>query len=266
MEYPVPAQSTGPVVQRRVPPPPLPQGYLNPSRPHGSVSRPESVSSSNGPISPITPSTLSPPAELPLEHNNNNKQNNLVSLADHSAMASYINVNVTGGPDANSHLYMNVDSNDTSQLLLLRSDSISTTKDLPNNPNAQTDSLDVNVNGSDGEEVKHCYANIDSADLDCLRASFNPNCLEAVPETQNYVPIREVNYAELDLGDGVAALPTPNSPNRLNKSYVTIDFKKTNALSQSVNPSLDIEEGSRKTRHNSTISDVTTRHSNSLSD
>lgn len=162
--------------------------------------------------------------------------------------ASYINVNVPS-PDT-SHLYMNVDSNDTSQLL---------TKDLPNNPTDLVTSLDV-MNGLDSEEPRHCYANIDSADLSCLRASL-------VPEPPNYVPVREINYADLDLGDGgVALLPTPDSPNRLNKSYVTIDFKKTNALSQSVNPSIEIEEGSRKTRHNSTISDVTARHSNSLSD
>lgn len=44
-----------------------------------------------------------------------------------------------------------------------------------------------------------------------------------------------------------------DSPTLQKKSYATIDFPKTIALSQSINPKADMEEGSRKTRHNSTI-------------
>lgn len=64
----------------------------------------------------------------------------------------------------------------------------------------------------------------------------------------------------------------PDSPSKSHKiGYVTIDFNKTAALSHSVNSSManDIDEGSRKTRHNSTISEVltsSTRHNSSISE
>lgn len=65
----------------------------------------------------------------------------------------------------------------------------------------------------------------------------------------------------------------PDSPLKSQQiGYVTIDFNKTTALSHSVNSSLinDIDEGSRKTRHNSTISEFilppSTRHNSSMSE
>ncbi|XP_058803158.1 uncharacterized protein LOC131671052 [Phymastichus coffea] len=65
----------------------------------------------------------------------------------------------------------------------------------------------------------------------------------------------------------------PDSPNKSHQiGYVTIDFNKTAALSQSVNSSLvnDIDEGLRKTRHNSTISELiapsSTRHNSFMSE
>ncbi|XP_021915400.1 fibroblast growth factor receptor substrate 2 [Zootermopsis nevadensis] len=92
--------------------------------------------------------------------------------------------------------------------------------------------------------------------------------------------LRTVNYIMLDLDqnktDSVAgntnssqqpaslssappsslSLP-PESPGRASERYATIDFNKTVALSHSVNPNVDNDsEGSRKTRHNSTINDL----------
>lgn len=93
--------------------------------------------------------------------------------------------------------------------------------------------------------------------------------------------LRTVNYIVLDLDqnktDSVAgntnssqqptsvvgsappsslSLP-PESPGRASERYATIDFNKTVALSHSVNPNVDNDsEGSRKTRHNSTINDL----------
>ncbi|XP_071454851.1 fibroblast growth factor receptor substrate 2 [Hetaerina americana] len=100
-----------------------------------------------------------------------------------------------------------------------------------------------------------------------------------IPEV---APVREVNYVVLDLDRGSDSnnsqtLPTsplgsvasfPESPRRVSEGYATIDFNKTVALSHSVNPNMDNDtEGSRKTRHNSTINDLSlTRNSSSLSD
>ncbi|KAJ4429198.1 fibroblast growth factor receptor substrate 2 [Periplaneta americana] len=92
--------------------------------------------------------------------------------------------------------------------------------------------------------------------------------------------LRTVNYIVLDLDQNktdstgnasssqqptspVGSVPPstlslpPESPSRATDGYATIDFDKTVALSHSVNPNVDNDsEGSRKTRHNSTINDL----------
>ncbi|XP_019874649.2 fibroblast growth factor receptor substrate 3 [Aethina tumida] len=98
----------------------------------------------------------------------------------------------------------------------------------------------------------HSYANINTDDLDL-----------SVPPTPSFITTN-INYIEVDLK--TTAAKTSTNTEATPDSYATIDFQKTVALSNSINPSKETEEGSRKTRHNSTISDVTTRHSNSLSD
>ncbi|KAG8222773.1 hypothetical protein J437_LFUL006796 [Ladona fulva] len=106
--------------------------------------------------------------------------------------------------------------------------------------------------------------------------------LTPVAQPPEVAPIREVNYVVLDLDRGSDSnnsqtLPTspigsvasfPESPRRVSEGYATIDFNKTVALSHSVNPNMDNDtEGSRKTRHNSTINELSlTRNSSSLSD
>lgn len=59
----------------------------------------------------------------------------------------------------------------------------------------------------------------------------------------------------------------PESPKKASLGYATIDFTKTNALSNSTTPSSELDsEGSRKTRHNSTVATPLARQSNSVSD
>lgn len=247
------ANSTGgaPLVQRWV----LnqqPDGYLTPLtapssvRTHPSLSRPGSITS-NGPTSPPA---LTPPAETPLEHNNN-KRGSLVP--DHSytnssiinafaeskeTQANYQNVGLSS-PNTlksfdenyvqeNSHLYMNVDTKEMSPI------ATNITKDF-----------EIFDEGN-----AHCYANIDAKDLEQLRLITKP------------ADLKEVQYAKLDFNptqsDGTSAQNGPESPNRIKSGYVEIDFDKTNALSQTVNPTNKIDEGYRKTRHNSSISEVIT--------
>jgi len=100
----------------------------------------------------------------------------------------------------------------------------------------------------DQEEASHNYANLD---------------LE-----QENAPL---NYIVLDL-EAPPKSPTnslpPDSPKKTAApapGYATIDFDKTTALSHSVDPSFDDSESSRKTRHNSQISQLP-RHSSSISD
>ena len=50
------------------------------------------------------------------------------------------------------------------------------------------------------------------------------------------------------------SLLSPESPHKASQGYATIDFNKTVALSNSTTPSSELDsEGSRKTRHNSTV-------------
>ncbi|XP_076231106.1 uncharacterized protein LOC143177178 [Calliopsis andreniformis] len=123
------------------------------------------------------------------------------------------------------------------------------------------------------EGIRHCYANLEASEIESLRKRFSGVSVAEKsplpPSTPTGGPIREVNYAVLDLdtkdvpvnspvdGPSNSTASPPESPNKLQKGYATIDFNKTAALSHSVNPNLvNDNEGSRKTRHNSTISDL----------
>ncbi|XP_045584645.1 fibroblast growth factor receptor substrate 2 [Procambarus clarkii] len=90
----------------------------------------------------------------------------------------------------------------------------------------------------------------------------------------------QINYIILDLdhgSDSSQAAPVsplgsvasgPESPHRLAEGYATIDFDKTAALSNTAKAAPAWEDGSRKTRHNSTFTNpaTLTRHNSSLSD
>ncbi|KAL0125286.1 hypothetical protein PUN28_004429 [Cardiocondyla obscurior] len=133
------------------------------------------------------------------------------------------------------------------------------------------------------ENSKHCYANLEASEIEKLRKRFSGTSVAEksplAPSTPTGCLTREVNYAVLDLdkkdaslsmsNNAVNIVPTPpESPNKPQQGYATIDFNKTAALSHSVNPNnVNDNEGCRKTRHNSTISDLVTpcRH-NSVSD
>lgn len=242
------------------------EGYLNPvsvtnnTRPHNSVSRPGSVSS-NGPLSPIA---ISPPPDVPIEHNNN-KRSSLIPEPNYtntsvtengSVLPHYANIVLPESTNETSHVYMNVDTNSCTKEL---------TKDKGEVP------------GQIDNEERHCYANINCKDIENLRPLADTHS-SSVPPTPtipysdseynlNYITVREVNYAELDLdpAENSPTVPpevaTAESPTVEKKGYATIDFQKTTALSQSINPRMTVEEGSRKTRHNSTIN-----YNNSLSD
>ncbi|XP_054005028.1 fibroblast growth factor receptor substrate 2 [Hylaeus anthracinus] len=135
------------------------------------------------------------------------------------------------------------------------------------------------------EGTRHCYANLEASEIESFRKRFSGVSVAEKsplpPSTPTGGPIREVNYAVLDLdtkdvsinspldGPSNSTASPPESPNKLQKGYATIDFNKTAALSHSVNPNLvNDNEGSRKTRHNSTISDLAAscRRSSSVSE
>lgn len=267
----------GPPVTRRMPSQIQPEGYLTPltapnvhtlrSYP---VVRPGSVTAS-GPISPPAVSST-PNVENPLEHNNNKRgsliSNSSFSYTNTSALESsetqpnYANFGVEPAlsntdpfvQESVCHVYMNID-----------------TKEVLPNPTKEIPDQQLKSDSHE-DENKHCYANIDAKDMEQLRtfrSSLNhvPNSLHQPANI--YLNTRKVNYAKLDFDtkdETIVPQVPPESPTKTKESYAVIDFYRTNALSQSTNPTMDVEEGVRKTRHNSSISDVVTRTSTSLSD
>lgn len=233
------------------------EAYLNPIsaanlvRPNINVVSLTGSISSNGPLSPNATSLQS---DASLEHNNN-KQIGLTAesktidiLEKNSSVQQYVNIKTNDQGNGPNHVYMNVITN-----------SQKNTKDFA----GIIDTL-VDI------DKQHCYANFDRADIensiDMYKASV-PITEALSKESEiplNYITVKEVNYAELDL-DTSGKNPSTEKQESLifvnGKGYATIDFQKTTALSQSVNPKLTIEEGSRKTRHNSSIN-----FNNSLSD
>ncbi|KAK3913467.1 Fibroblast growth factor receptor substrate 2 [Frankliniella fusca] len=105
-------------------------------------------------------------------------------------------------------------------------------------------------------------------DIHPTYSNFSPSDREDPGFAATPTSVPTVNYAVLDLNPpplspASSLTPTgahPESPHGHSSGYVLIDFHKTEALSHSVNPNLmDFDhEGCRKTRHNSTISDLPT--------
>lgn len=165
-----------------------------------------------------------------------------------SSSEPYAQLNMEGVEPENCHLYMNVVPGETAV------------------KNFETPLL---LDEEEKEDKEHCYANLNPEEIESLTAQITQQNIQ----TNNTDMIRKVNYCVLDLeskseiNNGAAP---PESPQRPPKGYATIDFNKTVALSHSVNPCLDLDnEGSRKTRHNSTIGElapILVRHSTSLSD
>lgn len=188
------------------------------------------------------------------------------------------------------HVYMNVTPGDTnSAAVALVTGAQKNVFDTP--PLLECD--------EEKEDPRHCYANLNPGEIDGTVRLFQQQQF-SVQQTLVAPPVdavRTMNYIVLDLeqttprtteatsstaaggggSSGIAAssaggsLLPPESPRRASaKGYATIDFNKTVALSHSVNPCLDLDnEGSRKTRHNSTIGElapILARHSTSLSD
>lgn len=109
------------------------------------------------------------------------------------------------------------------------------------------------------EEPSHNYANINPDYNDTVLAPSTTKPPVLPPLNLKATP---VNYLVLELGNPsptqTSPLVPPESPNKPTGGYATIDFNKTSALSHAVSRSMnseDINECSRKTRHNSSISD-----------
>uniref|UniRef100_A0A1B6ETL1 IRS-type PTB domain-containing protein n=2 Tax=Proconiini TaxID=565685 RepID=A0A1B6ETL1_9HEMI len=225
-------------------------------------------SSSNGPLSPLTTSPSPPPPPPPSNNNcETEDKHRTMSLSEVCSpppvvLTTYANIDITptsppavdGDPSGlSSPVYMNVIPG---QEVVVPA--------LPTEPPPRPQSkLDLDL------EERHCYANLEPGELESLRG------MERYPPSTP--PPQQINYILLDLDQtsssssltGAPNQPTspvtltsassltPESPNKPSEGYATIDFNRTVALCAVSCPLVE-EEGSRKTRHNSTMGDLTT--------
>ncbi|XP_050310331.1 uncharacterized protein LOC126746222 isoform X2 [Anthonomus grandis grandis] len=251
----------------------------NASRPlTGVLSRPGSISSGGQ----LSPTTISPPPVItelpPMEHNNNKRHSFVIENGIGPPSATYANVG-PGDIDVPSHVYMNIDTKEivSSPSQFNFPESREFHRELSDEMHCY-----ANIDTRDTETLNLVQTPI-STHTDVVHNMYMSNSVPCTPTAYSDLDynmgIREVNYAELDLAatrnnNGsyidepidtpvqtptqiLPPAPTPteieSSPTQQKKSYATIDFPKTIALSQSIHPKVEAEEGSRKTRHNSTI-------------
>ncbi|KAL1497586.1 hypothetical protein ABEB36_008521 [Hypothenemus hampei] len=235
--------------------------------PDACVASPVQPISSNGiSLTPIKPGPQGI-VSTPLEHNNNKQDNSTVET--NIGFPSY--ANLSGDIDPTPHVYMNIDTKENNQNFIEN-------RDQPKEFNEEVHSY-ANIDTRDADNIQLLqqlnFCN-NMQNNNGAMPVYSPNSVTCTPTLNelDYGIVREVNYAELDLDsskkdsgvyqnghaggsqkpvDNNIALAQQESPNAQKKSYATIDFPKTIALSQSIKPKADLEEGSRKTRHNSTI-------------
>jgi len=123
------------------------------------------------------------------------------------------------------------------------------------------------------ESSRHCYVNLETNEIEKKRFS-GTSIIERsplAPSTPTACSSKEMYYADLDLKQK-EPLPASEevmeeaieetakevpSPNKQKEFYAKIDFNKTIAVQNCVNPDLENDdEGFRKTRHNSTNDQV----------
>lgn len=132
---------------------------------------------------------------------------------------------------------------------------------------AQNNSVASNMSSTTSSNAVSCDAQTSSAN-GSLHTSPSRNSIQ--PTTSSSTPATSTGPTNSCSATGL--LP-PESPKKGIFDYATIDFNKTVALSNSTAPSMDCE-GSRKTRHSSTITPIgpifgngaPPSHSNSISD
>lgn len=200
-----------------------------------------------------------------------------------SVQASYMNIdpstlnNMQENDSEANHSYMNIIPNELQQIKSPVSNDCLYGFNSNTLQHVQRMSLPLSVSSTPIQsEERHCYENLEITDLklDTQRSPLRENSISVPPTPTNGT--REVNYIELDLENtksdtqsaqcsSMQSLLPPESPRKLPIGYATIDFNKTVALSNSATPSIELDsEGSRKTRHNSTV--TLGRNSNSISD
>lgn len=140
----------------------------------------------------------------------------------------------------------------------------------PNNGGVNYIVLDLDQNHSQPTvSVSNVNANTETA------ASFSSNSSPVKNPTTIVTSTMSPSVSASTTTHSVSSLLLPDSPQRKAFDYVTIDFNKTNALSNSIAPTTECE-GSRKTRHSSNIlpnippaavnANAPSSHSNSVSD
>lgn len=208
----------------------------------------------------VTPGEISTP-KTPFGHNQllRNNTNNNNYLVD------------------STHCYENLEPSEI-RPFLIRNRRLSRTELLQRNDSVINSPTIINENNSEPSTPNNAAGvNYIVLDLDQNQTTNQVN----TPETtlsSNSSPVKNTVISSPSVSastttHSVSSLMLPESPQRKAFEYVTIDFNKTNALSNSIAPTTECE-GSRKTRHSSNVlpntpgnvGNPTASHNNSVSD
>lgn len=165
---------------------------------------------------------------------------------------------------------------------LSRTEMLTKTDSIVNSPTTT-----INENSSEPSTPNNGSVNYIVLDLDQSHSQTTTTTISsatvAAPDPSSTFsthssPVKNPNaIISYPMSPSSASNHSPDSPQRKEFDYVTIDFNKTNALSNSIAPSITSEcEGLRKTRHSSNILpnvppaiagiNTPSSHSNSVSD
>lgn len=187
-----------------------------------------------------------------------------------------------------THCYENLEPNEVRPILLRnqnrrlsRTEILSKADSVINSPTIISENISEPSTPNNSGGVNYIVLDLDQshsqpAAAATAAANVNANSTETTLSS-NSSPVKNPNAIVTSsmspsvTTHSVSSLMLPESPQRKAFDYVTIDFNKTNALSNSIAPTTECE-GSRKTRHSSNVppaainANTPSSHSNSVSD
>ncbi|XP_055295941.1 fibroblast growth factor receptor substrate 2 [Sitodiplosis mosellana] len=187
-----------------------------------------------------------------------------------------------------THCYENLEPNEVRPILLRNQNrrlSLLKTDSVINSPTIINENISEPSTPNNSGGVNYIVLDLDQSHSQPTAPAAGGNANTETTLSSSSSPVKNPNaIASATMSPSVSASTTthsvsslmlPDSPQRKAFDYVTIDFNKTNALSNSIAPTTECE-GSRKTRHSSNVlpnvppaainANTPSSHSNSVSD
>lgn len=226
----------------------------------------------------VTPGEMSSAASTPK-----------VLIGDYKSQIIRNNVNNNNYLVDAMHCYENFEPSEGRSILLRnqqqnrrlsRTEMLAKNDSVLNSPTIISENISEPTSPNNGG-VNYIVLDLDQSHSQSTVSASNVNANTELSLSSNSSPVKNPNVivsntispsvSASTTTHSVSSLLLPDSPQRKAFDYVTIDFNKTNALSNSIAPTTTECEGLRKTRHSSNIppavnANTPSSHSNSVSD